>query len=119
MFKRKGIQHFFNAVEGLSLDYEIHIVGDGPYLDELKGMAKVLTTPIIFHGFLKNKSKEFVNLMESSRIFVFPSESENFPVVLLEAMDAGMGIITTKDTGCEEVVGNAALLSATIIRATR
>ncbi len=112
MFKRKGIQHFLKAIEGLPLDYEIHIVGDGPYLWELKRLAKALTTPVIFHGFLKNNSQQFSNLMESSKIFVFPSESDNFPMVLLEAMDAGMGIITTKGTGCEEVVGNAALLTA-------
>jgi glycosyltransferase involved in cell wall biosynthesis len=29
----------------------------------------------------------------------------------LEAMDAGMAIITTKETGCEEVVGDTALLT--------
>ena len=49
--------------------------------------------------------------METSKIFVFPSESDNFPIVLLEAMDAGMAIITTCNTGCEEVVGNTALLT--------
>ncbi len=43
-------------------------------------------------------------------MFVFPSEVENFPVVLLEAMSAGLAIITTRGTGCEEVVGRAALL---------
>jgi glycosyltransferase involved in cell wall biosynthesis len=47
---------------------------------------------------------------ETSRIFIFPSEAENFPIVLLEAMAAGMAIITTKNTGCAEVVGDAALL---------
>jgi glycosyltransferase involved in cell wall biosynthesis len=112
MFKRKGIQHFLKAVQGLSLEYEIHIAGDGPYLVELKQQAASLTTPVMFHGFLKNDSKQFSDLMETSKIFVFPSESENFPIVLLEAMDAGMGIITTKGTGCEEVVGNTALLAA-------
>ena len=42
--------------------------------------------------------------------FVFPSESENFPIVLLEAMVAGLAIITTKGTGCAEVVGDTAIL---------
>jgi glycosyltransferase involved in cell wall biosynthesis len=31
-------------------------------------------------------------------------------MVLLEAMSAGMAIITTKETGCADVVGDAALL---------
>ena len=42
--------------------------------------------------------------------FCFPSEVENFPNVLLEAMAAEMAIVTTKGTGCEEVVGDAAVL---------
>ena len=111
MFKRKGVQHFLKAVEGLSLAYEIHIVGDGPYLDDLKQQAKSISPRIQFHGFIANDSERFTDLMETSKIFVFPSESDNFPIVLLEAMDAGMAIITTCDTGCEEVVGNTALLT--------
>ena len=111
MFKRKGVQHFLKAIDGLALDYEIHIVGDGPYLNDLKQQAKSISFRGQFHGFLENGSERFADLMETSRIFVFPSESDNFPIVLLEAMDAGMAIITTKDTGCEEVVGNSALLT--------
>jgi hypothetical protein len=41
---------------------------------------------------------------------VLPSEAENFPIVLLEAMAAGLAIITTAGTGCAEVVGDAGLL---------
>jgi glycosyltransferase involved in cell wall biosynthesis len=111
MFKRKGVQHFLKAVDGLALDHEIHIVGDGPYLNDLKQQAKSISAPIQFHGFIENSSEEFRELIETSKIFVFPSESENFPIVLLEAMDAGMAIITTRNTGCEEVVGNTALLT--------
>jgi len=111
MFKRKGVQHFLKAIDGMNLDDEIHIVGDGPYLEDLKQQAKSIPTPIRFHGFIKNDSELFKELMETSAIFVFPSESDNFPVVLLEAMDAGMAIITTRGTGCEEVVGNTALLT--------
>ena len=112
MFKRKGVQHFLKAVDGLALDHEIHIVGDGPYLKDLKQQAKFISARIQFHGFIKNNSEQFRELMETSRIFVFPSESDNFPIVLLEAMDAGMAIITTRNTGCEEVVGNTALLTS-------
>ena len=39
-----------------------------------------------------------------------PSEVENYPVSLMEAMAAGTAIITTKGTGCSEVVADTALL---------
>jgi len=110
MFKRKGIQHFLEAVDGLNLDLEIHIAGDGPYLNELKRQAKSISADIRFHGFVENDSQQFRDLMASSQIFILPSESDNFPISLLEAMDAGMAIITTRDTGCEEVIGDAGLL---------
>ena len=63
-----------------------------------------------FLGYLDNQGPELKELYETSSIFVFPSESENFPIVLLEAMVAGMAIVTTSDTGCAEVVGDTALL---------
>ena len=110
MFERKGIQYFLKALEGLELDHEINIVGDGPYLQILKQMADGQSKKIKFWGWLEHTSSELKVLYETSSIFVFPSESENFPIVLLEAMVAGLAIITTKDTGCEEVVGDCAIL---------
>jgi len=110
MFERKGIQYFLKALEGLELAHGINIVGDGPYLQTLKQMVDGQSKKIKFWGWLPNTSRELKDLYETSSIFVFPSESENFPMVLLEAMAAGLAIITTKNTGCEEVVGDSALL---------
>ena len=109
MFERKGVQYLLKALENLELDYEVHIVGDGPYLQTLKGQVDEKNLDVKFWGFLDNQSREIRDLYETSRIFVFPSEAENFPIVLLEAMAAGMAIITTEGTGCAEVVGDAAL----------
>ena len=44
------------------------------------------------NGWLDNDSRELKDLFETSSIFVFPSHAENFPLVLLEAMAAGMAI---------------------------
>ena len=110
IFKRKGIQYFLKSVEGLSSDFEIHIAGDGPYLEKLKQQAARMSSVVHFHGYLENTSEKFKNLMETSKIFVLPSISENFSISLLEAMACGMAIITTRGTGCEEVVGDAAIL---------
>lgn len=110
MFERKGIQYFLKALEGLDFEHEVNIVGDGPYLKTLQQMSDALKIKVRFWGWLENTSRELKELYEASSIFIFPSESENFPIVLLEAMAAGMAIITTKDTGCAEVVGDAGLL---------
>jgi len=46
MLERKGVQYFLKAIEGLSHDQEVHIVGDGPYLPTLKRMAQHVETPV-------------------------------------------------------------------------
>ena len=112
IFEFKGFQYFLEAIRDMELQgYEVNIIGDGPYLDKLKDKAKALNLDnVTFQGYLDNNSKEFRDLFELSNIFIFPSEKENFPTVLLEAMSAGMAIITTNAGGCPEVVGDAALL---------
>jgi glycosyltransferase involved in cell wall biosynthesis len=110
MFERKGVQYLINALEGLTHAFEVHVVGDGPYLQVLEGRVEEKNLDVRFWGFLDNQSREIRDLYETSKIFVFPSEAENFPIVLLEAMASGLAIITTVDTGCSEVVGDAALL---------
>lgn len=110
MFERKGIQYFLRALGELEFEHEVNIVGEGPYLKTLKQIADGLKVRARFYGWLKHTSSELKELYETSSIFIFPSESENFPIVLLEAMASGMAIITTKGTGCAEVVGDTALL---------
>lgn len=110
MLERKGVQFLFDALEGIDLEHEVHLAGDGPYLPALRRKAERVGLPVVFHGWMDNASSEFGELHESSDIYVLPSESENFPIGLLEAMTAGMAIVTTSGTGCEEVVGDAALV---------
>lgn len=112
MFERKGIQYFIQALEGLDTPVHVDIVGSGPHLDSIKNTSQSIHTgaKIVFHEWLENDSPKLQALYEQTGIFVFPSEAENFPIVLLEAMAAGLAIITTKETGCAEVVGEAALL---------
>jgi glycosyltransferase involved in cell wall biosynthesis len=110
MLERKGVQYVLQALDGLPLDFEVDVVGDGPYLPTLKSMARSKQLPVRFWGWLDNESPELKALYESASIYALPSENENFPVTLLEAMAAGAAIITTESTGCEEVVGDAGLL---------
>jgi glycosyltransferase involved in cell wall biosynthesis len=110
MIERKGIQFFLQAIAQTSSDWEVHIVGDGPYLHKLREKSMGSKWKIKFWGWLDRESPKFKELYETSSVFVFPSEAENFPIVLLEAMASGLAIITTEGTGCEEVVGDAAVL---------
>jgi glycosyltransferase involved in cell wall biosynthesis len=118
LFPRKGVQHFIDAVAELDAadhacarqDWEMVVAGDGPYLPELRARAANVRANVRFAGFLtKHKLRE---LYEEARILVFPSLRENFPMVLLEGMDAGCAVITTDAEGCAEVIGDAGVVVA-------
>jgi glycosyltransferase involved in cell wall biosynthesis len=112
MFAFKGFQYAIEAVKGMDLDWCVDIVGDGPYLPVLKDLADGSQTPIRFWGWLDKSDPRWSELFDQASIFVFPSEAENFPSVLLEAMAARMAVITTTAGGCPEVVAEAGLLVA-------
>lgn len=107
---RKGFQYVIEAAKDMELDWQVHVVGEGPYLPELKRLAEGSKMPIKFWGWLDKNDPKFYELFNTSSIFVFPSEAENFPSVLLEALASGMAIITSTAGGCPEVVGKAGLL---------
>lgn len=110
MFPRKGVQYLLEALAGIRKDVRVDIVGDGPHLPALKAQARRNDIDARFHGALANDSPELAHLYATAAVFILPSEAENFPVVLLEAMSAGCAIITTSGTGCEEVAGDTAML---------
>jgi glycosyltransferase involved in cell wall biosynthesis len=110
MVERKGVQYLIDALTDWDFDFDVKIVGDGPFLPELKRRAKDKGVNVDFLGYVDNSSEEFKDLFETSEVYVFTSSSENFPVVLLEAMTAGTAIVTSNDTGCAEAVGDCAVL---------
>lgn len=110
LFPRKGVQHFIEAVRQLAGhgDWEFVVAGDGPYMESLRNQALALGSPVRFVGFISHG--ELATYYQAARIFVFPSIRENFPMVLLEAMDAGCAVITTDAEGCHEVVGDSGVV---------
>ena len=108
MFKRKGVDILIDAVASIDSKWELVIAGDGPYLQTAIERAQKKKISATFLGHVNKK--DLPELYRSAKIFAFPSIRENFPVVLLEAMAEGCAIVTTKGSGCSEVVGDAALL---------
>jgi glycosyltransferase involved in cell wall biosynthesis len=110
LLPRKGFQYLIRAVSDLNLDYELHILGDGPYRKELERLSKKSKTKVEFHGWISNQSDEYKNLLEQAKIYCLASLKENASISLLEAMSAGCAVITTNISGCPETVGDAGLL---------
>ncbi len=109
LFERKGIQYIIEAMKDVE-GYEYVVCGAGPYRPQLETLVEQLHLEhkVKLRGYLE--PEQVKTEYESAAIFILPSVSENFPVVLLEAMSAGCAIITSNTTGCAEAVGDAALL---------
>jgi glycosyltransferase involved in cell wall biosynthesis len=108
LFPRKGVQHFIESLRGMESDWDFVVAGDGPYMESLQEQARINKSPVRFVGFIDKVTLH--RLYQEARILVFPSIRENFPMVLLEGMDAGNAIITTDAEGCAEVVGDAGIV---------
>ena len=71
------------------------VIGDGPERKKLeeKVDAMELQDNIVFTGFFKQYS-EVIAHMKSSRVFVLPSTREGFGISALEALAAGLPVVT-------------------------
>ncbi len=110
LVRRKNYHRFLRALSGIRQPQTVHIVGVGPMLAELRQIADRLRQHrVIFHGWLANGSPEWRRLYETCRYFVFPSENENFPIILLEAQLAGLTVLASDIPGNREVLGDNAV----------
>jgi glycosyltransferase involved in cell wall biosynthesis len=110
LLERKGFQTLLRAVKGIALPYEVHIVGDGPYREQLEALAVGSKTKIVFHGWVEKGSQALMDLYERAAIYVLASAKENASIALLEGMAAKCVMITTNVSGCPETVGGAGFL---------
>jgi len=76
------------------------VVGDGPYLNEMK--AELEGMPAVFTGYLSGA--ELAAAYASCDIFVFPSTTDTFGNVVLEAQASGLPAIVTDAGGPRENV---------------
>ncbi len=83
---------------------KLMIIGDGPERKKLEKLAQALKIEnnIIFTGFLHGE--DLVKALQANDIFLTASKSENMPLSVLEAMAAGLPIITIKEKGLAEIV---------------
>ncbi len=77
--------------------YKLLMVGEGPQLEELR--AKNIPN-VIFAGY--KFGRELQEIYASSDIFVFPSSTETYGNVILEAMASGLPVVATLQGGVKE-----------------
>jgi phosphatidylinositol alpha 1,6-mannosyltransferase len=88
------------AVADINPDVKSLVVGDGPAMD---GIREILPDAV-YTGFLTGD--ELATAYASSDIFLFPSDTETFGNVTLEAMTCGLPCIVADAIGSKSLVDN-------------
>jgi glycosyltransferase involved in cell wall biosynthesis len=87
-------------LEKMKVKFQLHFYGDGQKMEELKRIAKEISNQIVFHGNVENIEAQYWN----SDIYVHASKTESYGLVLLEAMAAGLPVITLDGKGNRDVI---------------
>ncbi len=108
--RNKGIFELVDAIKELSTQYphlRLTVAGDGTALSEAKKHVQDvgLSDRISFLGYVQSPYKK-ARLMCESDVFCLPTtHGEGMPVSLLEAMGAGLAVISTRVGGIPEACG--------------
>ncbi len=101
--KEKGLEHALHAMRQLATDapaIRFVFVGDGPYEAELRAAAP---PNAIFTGRLSGVPLS--TAYASSDVFLFPSVTDTFGNVLLEAMASGLVVVSADAGNTRELIG--------------
>jgi glycosyltransferase involved in cell wall biosynthesis len=103
---RKGtldLIHAFKVVHDIFPGARLTIGGDGNLAEARAQIAELrLEGPVDLAGWVDGEAK--AELIERSAIYALPSYNEGLPVSLLEAMAAGLAVVTTRVGGIPELV---------------
>lgn len=88
----------FRRIASRREDVELVIVGDGPYLNEMR--AELEGLPVTFTGYLEGEA--LLQAFASADLFVFPSTTDTFGNVVLEAQASGLAVVVTDGGGPRE-----------------
>lgn len=110
---RKNVETIIRAFECLTEEYpNVNLVLSGVFGWNYEGIQEQLKNSpvkdrIRLTGYLTMEEK--VNLYAGAQAFLFPSHYEGFGLPVLEAMNAGTVVITSRISSLPEVAGKAAL----------
>ena len=99
--KEKNLHLLAEAFRNLARNQprlQLVVVGDGPYLEKMKRRLQGLSC--LFTGYLRGR--DLAQAYASSDLFVFPSTTDTFGNVILEAQASGLPVVVSDAGGPRE-----------------
>ncbi|MFT4283153.1 MAG: glycosyltransferase family 4 protein [Candidatus Woesearchaeota archaeon] len=104
LVKRKGFDFFLKVISKLPLNYKGIILGEGPERNNLEKLIKELKLEdrVKMPGFVSEEEK--FQYLSNSDVYFLSSVHEGFGIVLQEAMQVGLPIVSTDNGGQTDFV---------------
>ncbi|NDV89959.1 glycosyltransferase [Alteromonas sp. 345S023] len=109
--EKKGLSYAFKAVSlGLGFDFTYNYIGGGELEDELKEQVSYYDNVDKINFLGARSHSEVKSYLNNADIFLLPSvtdslgDMEGIPVSLMEAMAAGILVISTRHSGIPELI---------------
>jgi len=109
-FKRKGVEEFLGIISKMTTKCQAFILGKEKKIYYYEQLAKDLgvDNKVVFTG----PRTDVVDFYTISDIFLFPTHYEPFSNVVLEAMNFGNAVFTTKQNGAHEILSEKYIMSS-------
>lgn len=107
--KIKGFDILINESKNIIHDFRLNIIGDGSERENLEAIIKDLNLEkkVQLLGFKEN----IPEILNNADLVVMSSHSEGFSIVMLEALFYSKIFISTKVSGCKDLLSNDLLIN--------
>lgn len=104
--KEKNPRLLIDTIKKLPKQYQLVLVGDGPYKTDLEKYVKKLnvTDRVTFVG--KVAHEEIAKYFQSADVFLYTSETETQGIIFMEAMYVGLPIVSVDSPAARELTVN-------------
>ncbi len=102
--KARGVEQLLALIKqalskGVTTNCEVTIVGDGAWLEKVKQQARQYTFKITFAGWSDPRT-----FFPTTNLFLYYSYHDNMPNAVLEAMAAGLPVLTNRVGAIDEMI---------------
>ena len=105
----KGLEYAIQAIALVAaanpdINFQYHIIGEGPLREELEFLINKLQLKKIVHLLGEKTQDQVAAILQQSHFFILPSIAEALPVALMESQAVGLPAIATSVGSTDKII---------------